>query len=34
MLGILGGQFVYMLPMVFMNTFFDKWPMAKSVKEK
>ncbi|MFW8053815.1 hypothetical protein [Vagococcus fluvialis] len=34
MLGILGGQFVFMLPMVFMNTFFDKWPMAKSVKEK
>ncbi len=32
-LGILGGQFVYMMPMLFMNTFFDKWPMAKSVKE-
>lgn len=34
MLGILGGQFVYMLPMVYINTFFDKWPMAVSVKEK
>lgn len=33
MLGILGGQFVYMMPMLFMNTFFDKWPLAKSVKE-
>ena len=32
MLGIMGGQFVYMMPMLFMNTFFDKWPMAKSVK--
>lgn len=32
-LGILGGQFVYMMPILFMNTFFDKWPMAKSVKE-
>ncbi|MGX7030148.1 hypothetical protein [Vagococcus zengguangii] len=30
MLGILGGQFVYMMPMLYMNTFFDKWPMAKS----
>ncbi|UUV99783.1 hypothetical protein [Vagococcus luciliae] len=28
MLGILGGQFVYMMPMLFMNTFFDKWPMS------
>ena len=34
MLGILGGQFVFMLPMVFMNTFFDKWPMVKNVKVK
>lgn len=32
-LGILGGQFVYMMPMLFMNTFFDKWPMAKNIKE-
>jgi len=28
MLGLLGGQFVYMMPMLFMNTFFDKWPMS------
>lgn len=34
MLGILGGQFVYMMPMLYMNTFFDKWPLATSVKEK
>ena len=33
MLGIMGGQFVYMMPMLFMNTFFDKWPMAKSIKK-
>ena len=33
MLGIMGGQFVYMMPMLFMNTFFDKWPMAKSVQK-
>ena len=33
MLGIMGGQFVYMMPMLFMNTFFDKYPMAKSVKK-
>ena len=33
MLGIMGGQFVYMMPMLFMNTFFDKWPMAKSIKQ-
>lgn len=32
MLGILGGQFVYMMPMLYMNTFFDKWPMSKSKK--
>ncbi|AQP53595.1 hypothetical protein CBF34_00600 [Vagococcus penaei] len=32
MLGLMGGQFVYMMPMLFMNTFFDKWPMAKSEK--
>ncbi len=33
MLGIMGGQFVYMMPMLFMNTFFDKWPMAKSAQK-
>ncbi|MEG2707886.1 MAG: hypothetical protein RR968_02015 [Vagococcus sp.] len=33
MLGIMGGQFVYMMPMLFMNTFFDKWPVAKSVQK-
>ena len=33
MLGIMGGQFVYMMPMLFMNTFFDKWPMAVSRKK-
>ncbi|MBO0486532.1 hypothetical protein [Vagococcus fluvialis] len=33
MLGIMGGQFVYMMPMLFMNTFFDKWPMAKSIEK-
>ncbi|MEG2937434.1 MAG: hypothetical protein RR812_03415 [Vagococcus sp.] len=33
MLGIMGGQFVYMMSMLFMNTFFDKWPMAKSIEK-
>lgn len=33
MLGIMGGQFVYMMPMLFMNTFFDKWPVARSIKQ-
>ncbi|CAM3641282.1 hypothetical protein ERUR111494_04625 [Erysipelothrix urinaevulpis] len=30
MLGLMGGQFVYMMPMLIMNTFFDKWPNAQS----
>lgn len=34
MLGLMGGQFVYMMPMLFMNTFFDKWPVMKSVEKK
>lgn len=33
MLGILGGQFVYMMPMLYMNTFFDKYPVTKSVEK-
>lgn len=28
MLGLLGGQFVYLTPMLINNTFFDKWPVC------
>lgn len=34
MLGYMGGQFVYMMPMLFLNTFFDKWPTNKSVEKE
>lgn len=33
MLGLMGGQFVYMMPMLIMNTYFDKWPNARSVEK-
>lgn len=29
-LGVIAGHFVYMLPMVFMNTGFDKWPVNQN----
>jgi AAT family amino acid transporter len=28
-LGLIAGQFLYMMPMLFLNTFFDKWPLVK-----
>lgn len=28
MLGVLAGQFVFLMPALFMNTFFDKWPVC------
>jgi AAT family amino acid transporter len=28
MLGVLAGQFVFLMPALFMNTFFDKWPIC------
>lgn len=33
-LGLIAGQFLYMMPMLFMNTFFDKWPLTKTVEVK
>lgn len=33
MLGVLAGQFVFLMPALFMNTFFDKWPVCYSVPE-
>lgn len=33
MLGVLAGQFVFLMPALFMNTFFDKWPICYSVTE-
>ena len=32
-LGLIAGQFLYMMPMLFMNTFFDKWPLTRTIKE-
>jgi len=28
-LGLIAGQFLYMMPMLFLNTFFDKWPLTR-----
>lgn len=28
-LGLIAGQFVFMMPMLFLNTFFDKWPLTR-----
>jgi AAT family amino acid transporter len=33
-LGLIAGQFLYMMPMLFLNTFFDKWPLTKIVAEE
>ncbi|MBS7525388.1 hypothetical protein KHM83_01710 [Fusibacter paucivorans] len=33
-LGLIAGQFLYMMPMLFLNTFFDKWPLTKVVMVK
>lgn len=33
MLGVLAGQFVFLMPALFMNTFFDKWPVCFTEKE-
>ena len=32
-LGIIAGQFVFMMPFLYLNTFFDKWPLIKQVKK-
>lgn len=34
MLGVLAGQFVFLMPALFMNTFFDKWPVCYTEKEE
>lgn len=31
-LGMIAGQFVLMMPFLFLNTFFDKWPLIKQVE--
>jgi AAT family amino acid transporter len=28
MLGVLAGQFVFLMPLLYMNTFFDRWPVC------
>lgn len=33
-LGIIAGQFVFMMPFLYMNTFFDKWPLIKQIEIK
>ncbi|MBU3110139.1 hypothetical protein [Clostridium lacusfryxellense] len=32
-LGIIAGQFVFMMPFLYLNTFFDKWLLIKQVKK-
>lgn len=32
-LGIIAGQFVFMMPFLYMNTFFDKWPLIKQFEK-
>lgn len=32
-LGILAGQFALLLTLLFLNTFFDKWPLVRKVAE-
>jgi AAT family amino acid transporter len=33
-LGLIGGQFVFLMPILFLNTFFDKWPLVKITFKK
>lgn len=33
-LGIVGGQFLFMMPFLYLNTFFDKWPLMKQTVNK
>uniref|UniRef100_C6E1X6 Uncharacterized protein n=1 Tax=Geobacter sp. (strain M21) TaxID=443144 RepID=C6E1X6_GEOSM len=32
-LGVLAGQFALLMTLLFLNTFFDKWPLVRKVKE-
>lgn len=33
-LGLIAGQFIFMMPFLYMNTFFDKWPLIKQTENK
>lgn len=32
-LGLIAGQFIFMMAFLYLNTFFDKWPLMKQIKK-
>lgn len=32
-LGLIAGQFIFMMPFLYMNTFYDKWPLIRQIEK-